>query len=114
MDDITVSILRACSGNETRGVSRFFSIGFPSNRSEGTRNTWKVIVMVIVFLFAKKEGGFEENEEDVIAFLFARNHDDFEENAIAFFFAGARKILRDASICKDFEEDFEDDFEDYF
>ena len=65
MDDITVSILRACSGNETRGVSRFFSIGFPSNRSEGTRNTWKVIV--IVLLVAKKEGGFDGN---VIALLF--------------------------------------------
>ena len=51
--------------------------------------------MVIVFLFAKKEGGFEENEEDVIAFLFARNHDDFEENAIAFPF------------CRDFEDGFE-------
>ena len=63
MDDITVSILRACSGNETRGVSRFFSIGFPSKRSEGTRNTWKVIMV------ANKEADFEENEEDMLAFL---------------------------------------------
>ena len=98
MYDITVSILRACSGNETRGVSRFFSIGFPSKRSEGTRNTWKVIVI----LFPKKEGGFEENEEDVNAFLCAWNDDDFEGNVIAFLFA---KILREMiSFCKDFEE----------
>ena len=47
-------------------------------------------MMVIVFLFAKKGGGFEENEEDVIAFLFARNHNDFEKNAIAFFFVQER------------------------
>ena len=49
---ITVSILRACSGSETRGMSMFFSIGFPLNRSEGTRNTCNIIMIMTIMKIA--------------------------------------------------------------
>ena len=81
---------------------------------------------MIVFLVAKKEGGFEGNviahlfakilrkvPQDnldivmVVAFHFAKKEDEFEEDLIVFLFA-ARKILREAKICKDFEDDFEE------